>query len=59
MLPGGRIRLGPKRAGRDHELIPEIERLFVENSAAYSARKVWRQLCREASIRPGEVLKGT
>ena len=55
---GGSVS-GPKRVGRDHELMPEIERVFVVNFAANGARKVWRQLCREASIRPGAVLKGS
>jgi transposase InsO family protein len=37
----------PKRARRDRELMPEIERVFAENFAVYGARKVWRQLRRE------------
>jgi transposase InsO family protein len=37
----------PKRARRDLELMPEIERVFTENFAVYGARKVWRQLRRE------------
>ncbi len=37
----------PKRAQRDRELTPEIERVFAENFAVYGARKVWWQLRRE------------
>jgi len=31
----------PKRARRDRELMPEIERVFAENFEVYGARKVW------------------
>ena len=35
------------RAVRDGELLPEIERVWVENRCVYGPRKVWRQLQRE------------
>lgn len=34
-------------ARRDHDLKPEISRIFAENFAVYGVRKVWRQLPRE------------
>ena len=37
----------PARAKRDAELVPEIERIWVENRRVYGARKIWRQLRRE------------
>jgi transposase InsO family protein len=40
-------RLAP-RLKRDHLLIPEIRRVYEENFGVYGARKVWRQLRREA-----------
>ncbi len=40
----------PKRARRDRELMPEIERVFAANFAVYGARKVWRQLRREGVV---------
>lgn len=38
----------PRRLRRDHELMPEIRRVHEENFGVYGARKVWRQLRREA-----------
>lgn len=38
----------PARAQRDAALVPEIERVWMENFQVYGARKVWRQLNREA-----------
>ena len=38
------------RAKRDLELKPAIERVFAENFEVYGARKVWRQMVREASM---------
>lgn len=38
----------PARAQRDAVLCPEIERVWTENFQVYGARKVWRQLNREA-----------
>jgi transposase InsO family protein len=38
----------PARARRDRVLIPEIRRVYEENFGVYGARKVWRQLRREA-----------
>jgi putative transposase len=37
----------PPRLKRDHDLIPEIRRVYEENFGVYGARKVWRQLRRE------------
>jgi transposase InsO family protein len=37
----------PARTKRDHQLVPEIKRVFSENFEVYGARKVWRQLRRE------------
>ena len=36
------------RAKRDLELKPAIERVFAENFEVYGARKVWRQMVRQA-----------
>ena len=36
------------RAKRDEQLLPEIERVWLENFSVYGARKVWLQLNREA-----------
>tara|TARA_R110002111_G_scaffold125446_1_gene189974 strand:- start:4 stop:900 length:897 start_codon:yes stop_codon:yes gene_type:complete len=36
------------RAKRDEQLIPEIQRVWEENHGNYGARKVWKQLKREA-----------
>ena len=38
----------PPRCKRDQVLIPEIRRVYEENFGVYGARKVWRQLRREA-----------
>jgi transposase InsO family protein len=38
----------PPRLQRDSVLIPEIQRVYEENFRVYGARKVWRQLRREA-----------
>ena len=38
----------PSRLKRDQALIPEIRRVYKENFGVYGARKVWRQLRREA-----------
>jgi transposase InsO family protein len=40
----------PARACRDRELVPEIHRVYEENFGVYGARKVWRQLGREAFV---------
>jgi len=40
----------PPRLKRDHELMPEIRRVYEENFGVYGARKVWRQLGREAFV---------
>jgi transposase InsO family protein len=40
-------RLPPRRK-RDCALVPEIRRVYEENFGVYGARKVWRQLRREA-----------
>ena len=37
----------PRRLARDRKLLPEIERVWIENRSVYGARKVWRQLQRE------------
>jgi transposase InsO family protein len=37
----------PRRLARDRDLLPEIERVWIENRSVYGARKVWRQLRRE------------
>ena len=37
-----------ERAKRDEALKPEIERVYVENFCVYGARKIWKQLNREA-----------
>ena len=42
-----RPELRSDRAKRDERLIPEIERVYVENHRNYGARKVWKQLNRE------------
>ncbi len=42
-------RLPPRRQ-RDSALIPEIRRVYEENFRVYGARKVWRQLRREAFV---------
>jgi transposase InsO family protein len=39
--------LRPKRAKRDDELMPQIERVWQANMQVYGADKVWRQLARE------------
>ena len=36
------------RARRDEQLVPEIQRVWEENHRNYGARKVWKQLNREA-----------
>lgn len=38
----------PARTRRDPSLVPEIQRVWDENLQVYGARKVWRQLNREA-----------
>ena len=38
----------PARAQRDAVLLPEVERVWLENFQVYGARKVWIQLNREA-----------
>jgi transposase InsO family protein len=38
----------PARLQRDRVLVPEIQRVHAENFGVYGARKVWRQLKREA-----------
>jgi transposase InsO family protein len=38
----------PPRLKRDRELIAQIRRVYEENFGVYGARKVWRQLRREA-----------
>ena len=40
----------PPRLQHDRALIPEIRRVHEENFAVYGARKVWRQLRREAFV---------
>jgi putative transposase len=40
----------PPRLQRDSALIPEIRRVYEENFRVYGARKVWRQLRREAFV---------
>ena len=40
----------PARVQRDRALVPEIRRVHEENFAVYGARKVWRQLHREAFV---------
>jgi transposase InsO family protein len=40
----------PLRLQHDHALIPEIRRVYEENFQVYGARKVWRQLRREAFV---------
>jgi putative transposase len=35
------------RARRDHDLKPEVVRVFAENFGVYGVRKVWRQMNRE------------
>lgn len=37
-----------KRAKRDEQLMPEIQRVWEENHRNYGARKVWKQLKRES-----------
>lgn len=37
-----------KRTKRDEQLMPEIQRVWEENHRNYGARKVWKQLKREA-----------
>jgi transposase InsO family protein len=37
----------PERTRRDHQLEPEIRRIWEENLQVYGVRKVWRQLRRE------------
>jgi len=38
----------PRRTQRDAQLKPEIERVWQENRRVYGAKKVWKQLNREA-----------
>jgi transposase InsO family protein len=40
----------PPRLQHDRALIPEIRRVYEENFQLYGARKVWRQLRREAFV---------
>ena len=40
----------PPRLKRDRALMPEIRRVHEENFGVYGARKVWRQLGREAFV---------
>ena len=40
----------PPRLKRDRALMPEIRRVHEENFGVYGARKVWRQLRREAFV---------
>lgn len=40
----------PPRLQRDCALVPEIRRIYEENFRVYGARKVWRQLRREAFV---------
>ena len=40
----------PPRVRRDRALVPEIRRVHEENFGVYGARKVWRQLHREAFV---------
>jgi transposase InsO family protein len=40
----------PPRLRRDRALAAEIRRVHEENFGVYGARKVWRQLCREAFV---------
>jgi putative transposase len=46
------------RAVRDAQLVSEIRRVYVENFEVYGARKVWRQLGREASGWPAAPWNG-
>jgi transposase InsO family protein len=40
----------PPRLQRDCALVPQIRRIYEENFGVYGARKVWRQLRREAFV---------
>src|SRR5688572_15109933 len=40
----------PARLQRDRALVPQIQRVHEENFGVYGARKVWRQLHREAFV---------
>jgi transposase InsO family protein len=40
----------PPRLQRDRALVPQIRRVYEENFGVYGARKVWRQLGREAFV---------
>jgi len=40
----------PPRVKRDQALTPEVRRVYEENFGVYGARKVWRQLGREAFV---------
>jgi putative transposase len=42
----------PTRLQRDRALVPEIQRIHKENFGVYGARKVWRQLGRDAISAP-------